>query len=107
MRKTRFAALLAGLLILAGCSKRESVPIPEGEKDKKDLPVSSLGKANLSGKVTFKGEAVVAGRLFFFAKEGLVPVAGVIKSDGTYEVKNLPEGELTVCVLTDPSGNLP
>jgi hypothetical protein len=92
-------------LALTGCTRTSSPGT--GDEKKMELPVATVGRSELKGKISHKGEPIVAGRLFFFAHDGMVPVAGVIGPDGNYSVAGLPAGELQVCVLLDPSGPLP
>jgi hypothetical protein len=75
---------------------------PTGPK----LEVAELGTSTLRGKISHNGEPIVEGRLFFVAGDALVPLAGNIK-DGSYNADDLPEGDLRVCVLLDPAGQLP
>jgi hypothetical protein len=61
--------------------------------------------ATVSGKVTYKGETVPGGILYFYSlKEDGSPGAEfscVIKSDGTYSSSQLPEGDLLVSIDTE------
>jgi hypothetical protein len=53
--------------------------------------------ANLEGKITFKGEPVVKGKVTFHPNKGK-PVVAQIQKDGTYSAKNVPLGEMRVTV---------
>jgi hypothetical protein len=56
---------------------------------------SSSGNSTVSGKVTYKGQPLKNGEVHFKAADGNW-VSGEIKSDGTYEAKDIPRGNLQV-----------
>ncbi len=73
--------LLSGILI--GCSgSNAAVP------------------AKVSGKITYKGNPVMGGKLSFVTVDG-TGYDGIISPDGTYSCNDLPAGELIVCVNTE------
>jgi hypothetical protein len=59
------------------------------------------GKGTLGGKVTFKGEAVPSGTVVFYGPGDQVASAALLP-DGTYEVTEVPLGEVKVAVTTPP-----
>jgi hypothetical protein len=72
------AAALAGLVVaLAGCSK-------------------SGASARVTGKVTYKGEPVKAGVIFFKSDQGEYYCN--LREDGSYAFNDLPTGTVTVVV---------
>jgi hypothetical protein len=105
--------LLGGALLLGmGCGKKSNTAdgsgasSEEGENGPK-LPLVPPGKGELTGKISHKGEPIVAGRLFFIHDKGFVMSPGRIFPDGTYKAVGLPEGEVRIFVLLDPNGEMP
>jgi hypothetical protein len=79
----RFAAvlLLPTLMMLAGCGG---------------------GKGDVSGKVTYDGKPVLAGRVTFLCETGnKISVVGAIK-DGVYTIASCPSGPVKISVETFP-----
>src|SRR5438132_935181 len=74
--------LLLVLTLMAGCGQKSNTP------------------AHVSGKVTYKGQPVPGGDLAFHS-----PDKGVahtfLKSDGTYELAQVPTGTLKVTIDTE------
>jgi hypothetical protein len=105
-----FATCLA---VFVGCNQQEptlaAVAKDNGppKRPRQEIPVAQLGTSSLKGKITSKARPIVAGRLLFVANNGIVPVAGKVLPDGSYEASALPEGELRICVLLDPKGAFP
>jgi len=82
MLKVRLASVLSLSLALAvGCSSSETPGI-------------------ISGRVTYRGEPVPGGMIFFIS-EGKAPRSGALGPDGSYRVEDLPEGEMVVTVETE------
>jgi hypothetical protein len=81
----RYAVLAALCLGLAlGCTKKTNAP------------------AKVSGKVTYKGQALPAGSISFNLSEaGTAAYGSPIAQDGTYQVTDLPTGEMVVTVETE------
>lgn len=71
--------LLAGCLLLAGCSR------PTG---------------TLSGKVTYMNKSLKGGTVTFVSAEGRQSYSADIKEDGTYFVMSITGGDYKVCVDT-------
>jgi hypothetical protein len=84
MRRYR-SMLLAGcfLLVILGCSSDTSIPT-----------------ANVKGKIEYKGKTMTGGTISFVIDGGKDSRSGsaLIKSDGTYEVKDAPIGNTKVVV---------
>jgi hypothetical protein len=109
--------LLCGILLAAtGCKKKPSTygenppgfpPVPEGEQKRPTLPMAPPGKSELTGKITHKGEPIVAGSLFFIHEKGIVMMPGRIARDGTYKAFGLPTGPVRIFVILDPKGEMP
>jgi len=77
-----FATLfLLTLGVTLGCSSNKSNP------------------AEVSGKVTYKGEPVTGGTIVFYTANGAYS-AGLL-SDGTYSLTDLPEGDCTITINTE------
>jgi hypothetical protein len=72
--------LLLLALVLSGCGQR-------------------MGK--VTGKVSYKGEAVPNGTVVFYGKGDAVSSAP-LRPDGTYEATDVPLGEVKVAVSTPP-----
>jgi hypothetical protein len=79
VRPLLFFSLCAALL--AGCSSE-----PE--------------TAKVSGKVTYKGQPVTGGQMYFYPAEG-GGLPGSITPDGTYAIVGLPPGKVTVTIETE------
>jgi hypothetical protein len=78
----RPAALLAILpLVLAGCSAKSGPPT-----------------GTVSGTVTYKGQAVPGGTLFFTPASGGAATPGPINPDGTFSFGGIPVGAMVVTV---------
>jgi hypothetical protein len=77
-RMVLVAAVCLGLAALAGCEK---------------------GRATVSGKVTFNGQALTAGTVSFVAGPNRVG-SDVIHPDGTYTIADAPIGDVTITVNT-------
>jgi hypothetical protein len=79
------AALLAalGVLTAAGCA--------------------SKSKAVISGKVTYKGEAVGWGDVRFFGPDGALWSSALLNPDGTFTATDVPPGEVQVAVHMLPN----
>lgn len=76
------AGLLVGLLaVVGGCNKNPR----------------SVEQAEVSGKVLFQGKPLPGGRVSFVALKGGFASIGVIKEDGTYQIK-APVGDVTISV---------
>src|SRR5262245_53660063 len=78
LARAGFVVLLA--LALSGCSSR---------------------KGKVTGKVSYKGEAVPSGTVMFYGKGDAVSSAP-IGPDGTYQATEVPLGEVKVAVTTPP-----
>jgi hypothetical protein len=57
------------------------------------------GRASVKGKVTFNNQPLTAGNIAYIASDNRIGT-GIIKSDGTYEIKDAPIGETTITVTT-------
>jgi hypothetical protein len=57
-------------------------------------------KGTVTGKVTYNGNPVPGGQVFFVLPD-TPPVFAKIGPDGSYTAKDVPVGEATVCVETD------
>ncbi len=88
MRQKRLILALT-LLLAAGCGAKN-----------KNAP------ANLSGKVTYKGQAVGGGTITFFPKDAGGVYSTSISADGTYNMSDLPTGDLQVAIETDSAKDL-
>jgi hypothetical protein len=63
----------------------------------------SPGTGTVSGKVTFKGEALPGGMVTITPlKVGSTAFQGQIQPDGSYSVQNIPVGEAKVIITTQP-----
>src|SRR5262245_3907279 len=71
--------LIAGLVVLAGCSR------PTG---------------SVSGKVSYNGKVLKGGKVVFVSTNGGQSVSGPINEDGTYLIHELPTGSHKSCVDT-------
>jgi hypothetical protein len=71
------------LALLAGCASRN--PHAPGK---------------VSGQVTYKGNPVPGGTIQFHV-EGKAPYASALGKDGTYEITDVPTGEMVVTVETE------
>src|SRR5207248_11303532 len=84
MANKRFLFLLAvgaGLVTLIGCGS---------------------GRGDLSGKVTYKGQAVKSGSVFVKGSDG-IEKQGAINADGTYVVEGITGGSAKLSVVSpDP-----
>jgi hypothetical protein len=78
----RFLGLALGLAALAGCTTNPQAP------------------ARISGTVTYKGSPVPAGTVVFHTPEQ-GSYAARLNTDGTYEVRDVPKGKMTVTVETE------
>jgi hypothetical protein len=56
--------------------------------------------ARVSGKVTYRGEAVPAGNITFHS-EDQGPYSAALHEDGSYEIIDVPPGEMVVTVETE------
>jgi hypothetical protein len=67
------------------------------------LALSGCGsrKGKVTGKVSYKGEAVPSGTVAFYGKSDAVSSTS-IRPDGTYEAAEVPLGEVKVTVTTPP-----
>jgi hypothetical protein len=62
------------------------------------------GRGDVSGKVTYKGKALVFGTVQFEASDKTIKQANIEK-DGTYSIPGVPVGEAKVAVSSDnPQG---
>jgi hypothetical protein len=57
--------------------------------------------ARVSGAVMYKGTALTAGSISFYAAEGRPAGTAYITPEGTYSLADLPTGDLTVTVETE------
>lgn len=57
------------------------------------------GTGDLSGKVTYRGKAVVSGSVTVVGADGL-PHVGPIGPDGTYAVSGVPAGPVRIAVMS-------
>ncbi len=104
------------LSILPGCSKdtktidelrevKEKVNVLEkklNEMQKLEQKISKKERANISGKVTYKGAPVTGGVVGFFNPEWEGGgYSAIINSDGTYRASNVPAEEVTITVETE------
>src|SRR5579883_324468 len=103
------AAVFLALLTLPACKDRKPGP-PEVQGPQGEGQVNM--DARMSGKVTYKGEAVPYGYIVLYLpdraidpKDGTVrPIAvGFIQKDGTYKVERAPVGRVFISVVTDPN----
>ena len=60
---------------------------------------TSLTPAKVTGKVTYKGEPVKGGEIAFHSDQGTYRSS--IGQDGSYDISDLPVGEMTVTVDTE------
>ncbi len=69
------------------------------------LPLALAGcgprTGTVSGTVTYKGQALGNGSVMFLTKDGKAQ-SGLIGSDGSYTVANVPSGPVTITVQTTP-----
>jgi len=63
--------------------------------------------ATLTGTVTWKGETLNHGRIYFNVNNGESVVSSEISEHGGYTVKGLKEGLAKVAVVTPPLGAMP
>jgi hypothetical protein len=87
MHRARLIALLPLVFLLAyGCS---------GAKQ---------GPAGVSGKITYKGQPVTGGTIYFFPEGSGSSYSNGINEDGTYLVTDVPSGDCSVSIeaLPDP-----
>src|SRR4051812_14883480 len=91
MMSYRLALVVAlALGLVAGCVKNRQAP------------------AKVSGSVTYKGNPVPAGNIAFHSDKGTYRAS--LGEDGTYEIADVPIGELVVTVETgsyDPNKKAP
>ncbi len=88
MHRARLIALLPVLLLVAyGCGGNKAAP------------------AGVSGKVTYQGKPVTGGQISFIPDGSGSPYTSQIKSDGTYQVTDVPSGECTVTIEALPDPN--
>lgn len=80
--RTLSLAMFVGLLAAVGCGGNKMAPV------------------KLSGKLTYKGQAIPAGVMTFHTAEG-TGYDGLINTDGTYTATDLPAGEYTMTVETE------
>jgi hypothetical protein len=65
------------------------------------------GSANVSGKVTYKGEPLPWGNVVIYGANGKIE-SGQISPDGTYAVHKAPVGEVKMAVIvSNPSPKTP
>jgi hypothetical protein len=84
MYKVRLGLLLALCVgVVIGCAKSSQAP------------------AKVSGVVTYKNAPVTGGTIKFYSEEENVAYGCQIESDGTYQITDIPVGELTVTVETE------
>lgn len=63
--------------------------------------------SNVSGKVTYKGQALTAGTVTLIPSDGVVRT-GTIGTDGSYKIENVPAGAVKIGVTTPAArGNKP
>jgi hypothetical protein len=55
---------------------------------------------NVTGKVTYKGQALKGGNITYVSTEGRASVSGSIKEDGSYTLEKVPAGAVKICVDT-------
>ena len=79
VRRLAAVLLLPALVGLAGCS---------------------AGKGDVSGKVTFKGQPVPAGRVTFVSEAGNQTSLSAAITDGQYTLSNFPAGPAKISVET-------
>lgn len=110
----RYRFILRGVLALCllavaiGCSSSKPTNDPVlNPKHRLEFDIAEPGTASLKGKISHAGRPITAGRLCFFVKNALVPMAGMINTDGSYHAIGLPEGTLHVAVILDPNGDMP
>ena len=86
MTHTKFLAAVVVLssVALLGCSKK-----------------NSSSAARVSGSLTYNGQPIKGGVMYFHDSEGKA-YAAKISPDGTYSASDIPVGELIVTVDTDP-----
>lgn len=78
--------LVVGLL-MAGCSHK---------------PVDRSDRARVEGAVTFAGKPLPGGSISFVSKENArMRVTGLLRSDGTYSISDVPLGAVNVTVDTE------
>jgi hypothetical protein len=83
MTKFRLGLLVALFLsLVAGCAKNKRAP------------------ATVSGTVTYKGQAVTAGNVTFHSQD-MGSYNTSLAPDGTYQIVDVPKGELVVTVETE------
>jgi hypothetical protein len=83
-RKGRFVLAVPLLFVLVlGCGSGRNPNVP----------------ASVSGKITYKGQPLKGGTIAFMSKEGAY--TGAIRSDGTYDIKDLPVGQMEVTIETE------
>jgi hypothetical protein len=64
------------------------------------LACSSVKRGSVTGAVTYKGQQVKAGTVYFIYEQG-GQYQAEIKSDGTYQFMDVPTGEVKVLVETE------
>jgi hypothetical protein len=65
------------------------------------LACSGLKRGSVTGAVSYKGQPVKAGTVYFFYEQS-GQYRAEIKQDGTYQFTDLPTGEVKVVVDTEP-----
>ena len=92
MRIAAFLGLLLGLGFIASCSKTDPVYHPGGGD----------GEVTLTGKVTYKGEALPGGVLTMSsASDPKNTVPASLRRDGTYQFGSALEGEVVFTLETE------
>lgn len=72
--------VLIGLLGVAGCGP---------------------GVATVTGKVSYKGTPLKGGNITFVSTEGKPTISDKISESGTYTLRDVPTGTVTICVETE------
>jgi hypothetical protein len=80
LRFAGFTFTFAGAILLAGCGTKVG---------------------DVSGSVQYKGKAITSGTVTMVGKDG-VPVQTEIAEDGTYKLKGVSVGEVTIAVASPP-----
>jgi hypothetical protein len=92
MRIAAFLGLLVGLGFIVSCSKTDPVYHPGG----------GSGEVTLTGKVTYKGEALPGGVLTMCsASDPTKTVPASLRRDGTYQFESAIEGEVLFTLETE------